>query len=109
MMGDGTLSTFDGPGRAIRCAIALGNALRPLGLEIRAGLHTGEVEIRAGDIAGIGVHIAARVLDFASAGEVLVSAAVPMLVSGSGITFEDRGEHELKGNSDTWRLFAVRG
>jgi class 3 adenylate cyclase len=108
MTGDGMLATFDGPGRAIRCAMALGDALRSLGLEIRAGIHTGEVEVRERDIAGIGVHIAARVLDFASPGELLVSAAVPMLVAGSGITFEDRGEHELKGISDTWRLFAVK-
>jgi class 3 adenylate cyclase len=109
MTGDGILATFDGPGRAIRCAIALGDALRPLGLEIRAGLHTGEVEIREADIAGIGVHIAARVLDSASPGEVLVSAAVPMLVAGSGLEFDDRGEHELKGILETWKLFAVRG
>ncbi len=107
MTGDGVLATFDGPGRAIRCALALGDALRPLGLEIRAGLHTGEVELRRTDIAGIGVHIAARVLGSSSPGEVWVSAAVPMLVAGSGITFEDRGEHELKGVPDVWRLFAV--
>jgi class 3 adenylate cyclase len=107
MTGDGTLSTFDGPGRAIRCALALRGALRPLHLEIRAGLHTGEVEIREADIAGIGVHIAARVLDHALPGELLVSAAVPMLVAGSGIAFEDRGEYQLKGISELWRLFAV--
>jgi class 3 adenylate cyclase len=109
MTGDGVLATFDGPGRAIQCAIALGDALRPLGLQIRVGLHTGEIEVRDTDIAGIGVHIAARVLDSASPGEVLVSAAVPMLVAGSGIAFEDRGEYELKGVSDVWRLFAVSG
>jgi len=108
LTGDGTLSTFNGPGRAIRCALALRDALRPLHLEIRAGLHTGEVEIREADIAGIGVHIAARVLDHASPGELLVSAAVPMLVAGSGITFEDRGEHHLKGISELWRLFMVK-
>jgi class 3 adenylate cyclase len=107
MTGDGMLATFDGPGRAIRCAIALGDALRPLGLEIRAGLHTGEVELRGTDIAGIGVHIAARVLAAAQPGDLLVSAAVPMLVAGSGFEFEDRGEHDLKGLSGTWRLFAV--
>ena len=107
MTGDGILATFDGPGRAIRCALALSDALRPLGVEIRSGLHTGEVEVRDSDIAGIGVHIAARVLDHASAGEVLVSAAVPMLVAGSGFTFEDRGEQDLKGIPDSWRLFAV--
>lgn len=107
MTGDGMLATFDGPGRGIRCALALGNALRPLGLEIRAGLHTGEVELRGHDIAGIGVHIAARVLDAALPGEVFVSAAVPMLVAGSGLEFEDRGDHELKGIPGSWRLFAV--
>jgi class 3 adenylate cyclase len=106
--GDGVLATFDGPGRAIRCAAALGDALRPLGLEIRAGLHTGEVEMMGSDIAGIGVHIAARVLDAAPPGEVMVSAAVPMLVAGSGIEFEDRGEHELKGVPGSWRLYAVK-
>jgi class 3 adenylate cyclase len=107
MTGDGILATFDGPGRAIRCARALGAALRPLGLEIRAGLHTGEVEFRRDDLAGIAVHLAARVLAVADAGEILVSAAVPMLVAGSGFEFEDRGEHELKGVPGVWRLFAV--
>jgi class 3 adenylate cyclase len=106
-MGDGILATFDGPGRAIRCARALADALDPLGVSIRAGLHTGEVEVRESGIAGIGVHIAARVLSKAGPGEVVVSAAVPMLVAGSGFEFEDRGEHELKGVPGTWRLFAV--
>jgi class 3 adenylate cyclase len=106
--GDGILATFDGPGRAIRCALALADALRPLGVQIRAGLHTGEVENRANDIAGIAVHIAARVLDLAGADELLVSAAVPMLVAGSGFAFDDRGEHELKGVSGTWHLYAVK-
>jgi class 3 adenylate cyclase len=106
--GDGILATFDGPGRAIRCAIALRDALRPLGLEIRAGLHTGEVEIRGTDIAGIAVHIATRVLEAAAAGELLVSAAVPMLVAGAGFEFDDRGDHTLKGIDGTWKLFAVR-
>jgi class 3 adenylate cyclase len=109
MTGDGMLATFDGPGRAIRCAMALGDALRPLGLEIRAGLHAGEVEVRGTDIAGIGVHIAARVIACAQPGDLLVSAAVPMLVAGSGIEFADRGEHELKGVQGQWRLFAVEG
>jgi pimeloyl-ACP methyl ester carboxylesterase len=108
-MGDGILATFDGPGRAIRCARALNDALRPLGVSIRAGLHTGEVDVRDSGIAGIGVHIAARVLSTAGAGEILVSAAVPMLVAGSGFEFEDRGEHELKGVPGSWRLFAVAG
>lgn len=106
--GDGLLATFDGPGRAIRCALALGESLRPLGVEIRAGLHTGEVEVRGDDIAGIGVHIAARVMDAASPGDLFVSPAVPMLVAGSGIEFEERGERELKGVPGTWNLFAVR-
>jgi class 3 adenylate cyclase len=108
LTGDGILAIFDGPGRAIRCASTLGDALRPLGLEIRAGLHTGEVELRGTDIAGIGAHIAARVLEAAQPGELLVSAAVPMLVAGSGIEFQDKGEHELKGVQGAWRLFAVQ-
>jgi class 3 adenylate cyclase len=108
-MGDGILATFDGPGRAIRCARALNEALRPIGVTIRAGLHTGEIEVRDSGIAGIGVHIASRVLSQAGAGELLVSAAVPMLVAGSGFEFEDRGEHQLKGVPGTWRLYAVAG
>ena len=107
--GDGVLATFDGPGRAIRGAFALRDALHPLGIEIRAGLHTGEIELREGDVGGIGVHVAARVLDYAGAGELVVSGAVPLLVTGSGLTFDDRGEHELKGIPGTWRLFAVEG
>ncbi len=107
--GDGVLATFDGPGRAIRCALALRDGLRTLGIEIRAGLHTGEVELIDDDIGGIGVHVAARILDQAGPGEALTSAAVPLLVAGSGIEFEDRGEHELKGLPGAWRLFAVRG
>jgi class 3 adenylate cyclase len=106
--GDGILATFDGPGRAIRCATALRDTLRPLGVEIRAGLHTGEIEIRGTDIAGIAVHLAARVLAAATAGELWVSAAVPMLVAGAGFEFDDRGNHELKGIDGTWQLFAVR-
>jgi class 3 adenylate cyclase len=106
--GDGILATFDGPGRAIRCSIALRDSLRPLGIEIRAGLHTGEVETRGSGISGIAVHIAARVLDAATGGELLVSPAVPMLVAGAGFEFDDRGSHELKGVDGTWQLFAVR-
>jgi class 3 adenylate cyclase len=108
MTGDGMLATFDGPGRAIRCALSMSDTLRSVGLEIRAGLHTGEVEVIGEDIAGIGVHIAARVLDASPPGQVLVSPAVPMLVAGAGFEFEDRGEHELKGLSGTWKLFAVK-
>jgi class 3 adenylate cyclase len=107
--GDGILATFEGPGRAIQCASILAETLRPLGLQMRAGLHTGEVEVRENDIAGIGVHIAARVLEAASPGDLLVSPAVPMLVAGAGFNFDDRGEHELKGVPGTWRLFAVVG
>jgi class 3 adenylate cyclase len=106
--GDGILATFDGPGRAIRCSVALRDSLRPLGVEIRAGLHTGEIEIRGDDIAGIAVHIAARVLNAADGGELLCSPAVPMLVAGSGFEFDDRGHHELKGVDGTWQLFAVQ-
>jgi class 3 adenylate cyclase len=109
LTGDGILATFDGPGRAIRCAAAMREALAPLGIKIRAGLHTGEIERRGDDIGGIGVHVAARVLGYAAAGETLVSAAVPLLVAGSGLEFEDRGEHELKGVPGSWRLFAVEG
>jgi class 3 adenylate cyclase len=105
--GDGILGTFDGPGRAIRCALALRDALTPLNIKIRAGLHTGEVELRGDDIGGIAVHVAARVLEQAGANELLTSSAVPLLVAGSGIEFEDRGEHQLKGISGTLRLFAV--
>jgi class 3 adenylate cyclase len=109
LTGDGVLARFDGPGRAIRCAFALRHALQPLGIEIRAGLHTGEIELRGDDIGGIAVHIAERVHTFAEPGEVLVSETVPRLVTGSGIEFDDRGEHELKGVPGTWRLFAVQG
>jgi class 3 adenylate cyclase len=105
--GDGVVATFDGPGRAIRCAAALRDALIPLNITIRAGLHTGEVELRGDDIGGIAVHLAARVLEQAGANELLTSSAVPLLVAGSGIEFEDRGEHELKGISGAVRLFAV--
>ena len=105
--GDGLLGTFDGPARAVRCAEAIIAAVRPLGIEVRAGLHTGEVELRGADIGGIAVHLGARVAAMADAGEVLVSRTVTDLVAGSGIRFKDRGEHELKGISGAWRLFAV--
>jgi class 3 adenylate cyclase len=109
MTGDGVLARFDGPGRAIRCAFALRDALEPLGIQIRAGLHTGEIELRDDDIGGIAVHIAQRVHIFAEPGEVLVSETTPRLVTGSGIEFTDRGEHELKGVPGTWKLYAVSG
>jgi pimeloyl-ACP methyl ester carboxylesterase len=107
--GDGFVATFDGPGRAISCACAIRDALSALGIEVRCGLHTGEIELRGADIAGLAVHIAARVGASANTGEVLVSGAVPPLVAGSGIAFEDRGEHQLKGVPGLWRLAAVRG
>jgi class 3 adenylate cyclase len=106
--GDGILATFDGPGQAIRCAAALREELRPMGLDIRAGLHTGEVERRGDDVGGIAVHIAARVMGVAAPGEVLVSRTVRDLVAGSGIALEDRGTHALKGVGDEWPLFALR-
>ena len=106
--GDGTVATFDGPARAIECGRSILTAVRDLGFEVRAGLHTGEIETRGNDIAGIAVHVAARVSSIASASEVLVSRTVTDLVAGSGIQFEDRGEHELKGVPGTWKLFAVR-
>jgi class 3 adenylate cyclase len=105
--GDGSLTTFDGPGRAIRCACAIRDAVRSLGIDIRAGLHTGEIELRGDDVAGMAVHIGARVSALAGAGEVLVSSTVKDLVAGSGIEFEDRGEHELKGVPGTWRLYSI--
>lgn len=107
--GDGALATFDGPARGIHCAIALRDAVRHLGLELRAGLHTGEIESRGEDIAGIGVHLAQRVESLANPGEVLVSRTVADLVVGSGIEFEDRGDHELKGVPGRWQLFGVIG
>ncbi|GAC1317509.1 MAG: adenylate/guanylate cyclase domain-containing protein [Acidimicrobiales bacterium] len=105
--GDGVLATFDGPARAVRCAQSISEAVRRLGIEVRAGLHTGEVELRGEDIGGIAVHIGQRVSALAGPGEVLVSRTVVDLVAGSGIEFDDRGEHELKGVPGTWKLFAV--
>lgn len=106
--GDGFLATFESPGRAIECGLAITRAVRSLGVEVRAGLHTGEVEVRGDQIAGLAVHIGARVAGSAGPGEVVVSSAVPPLVVGSGIQFEDRGDHELKGVPGTWKLFTVR-
>jgi class 3 adenylate cyclase len=105
--GDGFFATFDGPARGIRCAQAIGEAVRSLGIEIRAGLHTGEVETIAGKVGGMAVHIGARVGALASANEILVSSTVKDLVVGSGLAFEDAGEHELKGVPDHWRLYRV--
>ena len=105
--GDGFFATFDGPARGIRCAQAIVTAVRPLDLEVRAGLHTGEVELADGKVAGIAVNIGARVAAQADAGEVLVSGTVRDLVAGSGLEFEDRGATPLKGIPGEWRLFAV--
>ena len=105
--GDGVLATFSGPARGIDCARTIANEVRRLGVEIRAGLHTGECELRNGDLGGIAVHIGARVAAEADAGEVLVSSTVKDLVVGSGIEFADRGSAELKGVPGEWRLYAV--
>jgi class 3 adenylate cyclase len=105
--GDGFFASFDGPARAIRCACAVVEDVRELGIELRAGLHTGECELVDGKVAGIAVHTGARVAANAQPGEVLVSSTVKDLVAGSGIAFEDRGPHELKGIPGEWRLYAV--
>ncbi len=105
--GDGLLATFDGPARAVRCAQAIAAEVLRVGLEVRAGVHTGEVERRGNDVGGIAVHIGARIAALAGAGEVLASRTVTDLVAGSGLTFDDRGEHKLKGVPGTWHLFAA--
>jgi class 3 adenylate cyclase len=105
--GDGILATFDGPARGVRCACAIAEEIRPLGIEVRAGLHTGECEILDHDVGGIAVHIGARVAALAGAGEVLVSSTVKDLVAGSGLRFGDRGSQSLKGVPGEWRIFAV--
>ncbi|HXO78872.1 MAG TPA: adenylate/guanylate cyclase domain-containing protein [Mycobacterium sp.] len=105
--GDGFLAMFDGPQRAIRCAMAIRDAVQALGIQVRAGLHTGECEIRGDDIGGIAVHIGARVSAMAGANDVLVSSTLRDLVIGSGLEFEERGTHQLKGVPGEWRLFAV--
>ena len=105
--GDGFLAMFDGPQRAIRCAMAIRDAVQALGIEVRAGLHTGECEVRGDDIGGIAVHIGARVSALAGPNDVLVSSTLRDLVIGSGLEFDDRGAHELKGVPGEWRLFAV--
>jgi class 3 adenylate cyclase len=106
--GDGFFASFDGPARAIRCAVAISNDMSDLGLEIRAGIHTGECELLDGKVAGIAVSIGARVAAQARSGEVLVSQTVRDLVTGSGLTFADRGPHELKGVPGEWRLYALQ-
>jgi class 3 adenylate cyclase len=105
--GDGFFATFDGPARGVRCAQEIGGAVRDLGLEIRAGVHTGEVETIAGKVGGIAVNVGSRIASLAGPSEVLVSSTVRDLVSGSGLRFEDAGEHELKGVPDSWRLYRV--
>jgi class 3 adenylate cyclase len=105
--GDGALATFDGPARAVRCAIAIRDALSAVGLQLRAGVHTGEIELRGDDVGGMAVHIGARVDALAGAGEVLVTATMTALVAGSGLSFEDRGTHVLKGVPGEWQIFAV--
>ena len=105
--GDGFLATFDGPARAVRCAISAGEALRRMGVEIRAGIHTGECELDGSKVRGIAVHTGARIASLAGPGEVLVSQTVKDLVSGSGLAFEDRGVHELKGVPGEWRVYAA--
>jgi class 3 adenylate cyclase len=105
--GDGMLATFTSPARAIHCALAIREASRALGIEIRAGIHTGEVEIRGDDVGGIAVHIAARVADIAGPNEVLVSRTVADVIAGSAVRLIERGEHELKGIADRWQLHAA--
>jgi class 3 adenylate cyclase len=105
--GDGVLATFDGPGRAVRAALAFASAVAPLGLQLRAGIHTGEIERRGDDVAGIAVHLGARLSDLAAPGEVLVSGTVKDLVLGSELSFTDRGRHALKGVPGDWQVWAA--
>jgi class 3 adenylate cyclase len=105
--GDGFFASFDGPARGIRCAQAIATGVRPLGIEVRAGLHTGECEVIGGKVGGIAVHIGARVAGLAGPSEVLVSSTVKDLVAGSGLRFEERGLETLKGVPGEWRLFSV--
>jgi len=105
--GDGFLATFDGPARAVSCAAEIVDGVASLGLNVRAGLHTGECELRDDDVAGIAVHIAARVMHEAGPSEVLTSSTVKELVAGSGLRFADRGTHALRGVEDEWRLYAL--
>ena len=105
--GDGLIATFDGPARAVRCAGAIRHAVDPLGIQLRAGVHTGEIELVGDDVRGIAIHIGARVMSIAQPSQIFVSSTVKDLVAGSGLTFEDAGEHELKGVPDRWRLYRV--
>jgi class 3 adenylate cyclase len=106
-VGDGLFASFDGPARAVRCAEAISTGVRSLGIEVRAGLHTGECEVIGEKVGGIAVHIGARVAALARPGEVLVSTTVKDLVAGSGLVFEERGTHTLKGVPGEWQLYAV--
>ncbi len=106
--GDGFFAAFDGPARAVRAATAIRESLHTLEIEVRAGVHTGECELSDGKIVGLAVSIGARIASLAAPGEVLVSSTVKDLVAGSGLQFDDRGEHALKGITDPWRVFAVR-
>jgi class 3 adenylate cyclase len=106
--GDGLLAIFDGPARAVRCAEAIVTGVHEIGLQVRAGLHTGEIELAGDDVRGLAVHIGARIAALAAADEVLASSTVKDLVVGSGIDFEDRGSHALKGVPGDWRLYAVK-
>ncbi len=105
--GDGLLATFDGPARAVRCACAIRDSVLELGVQVRAGVHTGEVEVRDDDVGGIAVHIGQRIASLAGPGQVLVSATVHDLVFGSGIEFESRGARTLRGVPGKWRIFAA--
>jgi class 3 adenylate cyclase len=107
-LGDGFLVLFDGPARAIHCAQSIIEAMAPLGIKVRAGLHTGEVQQTEVDVLGIAVHLAARIMGAASASEVIISRTVKDLVAGSGIAFDDAGEHSLKGIREKWQLYKVR-
>jgi class 3 adenylate cyclase len=107
-VGDGFVATFDSPGRAIECAVAIRDTLATYDIGVRAGIHTGEIEVRGDDVAGLAVHIGARVSALAGPGEILVSSTVKDLVAGSTVEFNERGEHELKGVPGEWRLYAVR-
>ena len=108
-VGDGFLAAFDSPGRAIECGLAIRETLGTLDIDVRAGIHTGEIEVRDDDVAGMAVHIGARIATLAGPGEVLVSSTVKDLVVGSTVTFTERGEYELKGVPGAWRVFAVDG
>ena len=107
MVGDELVAVFDGPARAIRCADAIRTVLAGLRIDVRSGLHSGEIELRGNDIGGIAVHIGARIAALAGAHEILVSRTVKDLVAGSGIEFEDRGMHSLKGVPDEWQVLAA--